>query len=216
MERVALIFDLDGTLWDSSKQVAESWSEVGKKYFGPSFSISADEVRAQMGLMMEEIQQNIAHSSPDYQKGLLWAKEAFDYEIEYLGTHPGDKFPEEEETLLELKKRGYLLLIMSNCQKGYIEDYLASLKYPEIFSGHLCYGDTLLPKHGSIAKLVKDYRIDRAAYVGDTASDEKQTRLAGLKFIHASYGFGASVSPDASLKRFSDMLEASEKVLPLK
>ncbi|HBS03077.1 MAG TPA: HAD family hydrolase [Firmicutes bacterium] len=216
MERVALIFDLDGTLWDSSSQVAESWSEVGRKYFGPSFSITAPEVRAQMGLMMEEIQKNIARSSPDYQKGLLWAKESFDYEIEYLRAHPGEKFPDEEQTLLELKNRGYILLIMSNCQKGYIEDYLASLKTPGLFSGHLCYGDTLLPKHGSIARLMKDFRIDRAAYVGDTASDEKQTRLAGLKFIHASYGFGSASSPDATLKRFSDMLEAAREVLPMK
>ena len=215
MEQVALIFDLDGTLWDSTEVVAESWSQCGKKYFGPDFSISQPEVRAQMGLMMEDIAKNIASSTPDWEKGMAWAKEAFDFEIEYLASHPGRLVPKEEETLRQLKEMGYTLLIMSNCQKGYIEDYLASLSHPEIFSGHLCYGDTHLPKHGSIKKLLSDFGIKRACYIGDTASDEEQTRLAGLPFIHAGYGFGSAQNPDFSLKEFADMIEAAKKVLPL-
>lgn len=215
MEPAALIFDLDGTLWDSTKVVAEAWSECGKKYFGPDFSISQSAVKAQMGLMMEDIAKNIASSTPNLEKGKAWAEEAFDFEIEYLSSHPGDLFPKEEETLLELKRMGYTLLIMSNCQKGYIEDYLASLSHPEIFSGHLCYGDTHLPKNGSIRKLLNDFGIKKACYIGDTGSDEIQTRLAGLTFIHAGYGFGKAENPDYILKDFSDMVAAAKKVLPL-
>ena len=28
----SIIFDLDGTLWDSRKEVADSWSEIIKQY----------------------------------------------------------------------------------------------------------------------------------------------------------------------------------------
>ena len=58
MENIALIFDLDGTLWDSTEAVAESWSECGKKYFGENFSISKEDVRFQMGKPMEEIAEH--------------------------------------------------------------------------------------------------------------------------------------------------------------
>ncbi len=211
MNNVALIFDLDGTLWDSTKVVAESWSLCGKKYFGDSFYITENDVRAQMGLPMTEIAKNIASLTPDPEKGKIWASEAFIYEVEYLADHPGELFPKEEEVLMELKKRGYTLFIMSNCQKGYIEDYLKALKHPEIFTDHLCYGDTLLPKHGSIKLLMEKHGIKEAAYIGDTAGDEKETRLVGIPFFFAEYGFGKAVSPDETLSNFEDVIKAAKK-----
>ncbi len=211
MNNVALIFDLDGTLWDSTKVVAESWSLCGKKYFGDSFYITEKDVRAQMGLPMTEIAKNISALTPDSEKGKIWANEAFAYEVEYLADHPGDLFPKEEETLMELKNRGYALFIMSNCQKGYIEDYLKAMKHPEIFADHLCYGDTLLPKHGSIKLLMEKHGIKEAAYVGDTAGDEKETRLVGIPFFFAEYGFGKALSPDETLAEFEDVIPAAKK-----
>ena len=211
MENIALIFDLDGTLWDSTEVVSASWSECGKKYFGEGFSISQEDVRAQMGLPMEEIARNIAKLTPNEELGKIWAKEAFVYEVEYLSSHPGELFPKEEETLLELKRRGYTLLIMSNCQKGYIEDYLKAIEHPELFLDHLCYGDTHLPKHGSIKLLLEKHHIEKAAYIGDTAGDEKETHLLGLPFFFASYGFGKAVSPECVLSSFEDVLKAAKK-----
>lgn len=215
MEKTALIFDLDGTLWDSTEVVADSWSVSGKKYFGEDFNLDKNAVKAQMGLMMEQIAENIAKMTPNPELGMLWAKDAFEYEIEYLSTHPGKLFENEIETLQELKKKGYVLLIMSNCQKGYIKDYLNCIEDKNLFSGHLCYGDTHAPKNVSIRILMENHLIKRAAYVGDTAGDEEQTRIAGIPFFHAAYGFGKALSPDASLRRFEDVLEAAEKFLPL-
>lgn len=215
MEKTALIFDLDGTLWDSTEVVAESWSISGKKYFGEDFALDKDAVKAQMGLMMEQIAENIAKMTPNPELGKLWAKDAFEYEIEYLSNHPGKLFENEITTLQKLKKKGYVLLIMSNCQKGYIEDYLNCLEDKSLFSGHLCYGDTHTPKNVSIRILMENLGVKRAAYVGDTAGDEEQTRIAGIPFFHASYGFGKAVSPDATLRYFEDVLGAAEKFLPL-
>lgn len=215
MDKVALIFDLDGTLWDSTKVVAESWGKCGKKYFGDSFSLAEKEVRAQMGLPMSEIAENIATLTPDPKKGRAWAKEAFAYEVEYLFDHPGSLFPKEEETLEELKRRGYALFIMSNCQKGYIEDYLRTLKHPELFRDHLCYEDTLLPKSGSIRLLMDKHKIKQASYIGDTAGDEEQARLAGIPFFFASYGFGKALFPDETLGEFVDVIPAAERTFGL-
>ncbi len=215
MEKTALIFDLDGTLWDSTQAVAEAWSVCGKKYFSEDFELDKDSVRAQMGLMMEQIAENIAKLTPNPELGKIWAKEAFDFEIDYLATHPGNLFANEVETLSKLKEKGYVLLIMSNCQKGYIEDYLACLDNKDLFSGHLCYGDTKAPKNVSIRLLMERQGVKRAAYIGDTAGDEEQTRIAGIPFIHAAYGFGKAKSPDASVYRFEELLTVVETILPL-
>ena len=32
MEMEAVIFDVDGTIWDSAKEVAESWTEAFQNY----------------------------------------------------------------------------------------------------------------------------------------------------------------------------------------
>lgn len=215
MEKTALIFDLDGTLWDSTEVVAEAWSVCGKKYFGEDFSLDKGAVRAQMGLMMGQIADNISKMTPDLQLGKVWAKEAFEFEIDYLREHPGQLFPHEVETLTLLKKKGYELYIMSNCQKGYIEDYLAHLANKELFSGHLCYGDTKAPKNVSIRLLMEKFGVARAVYIGDTAGDEEQTRIAGLPFIHAAYGFGKAVAPDASITSFDELPSILEAILPL-
>ena len=212
MNDAALIFDLDGTLWDSTEVVSEAWSLCGKKYFGPAFSISKQNVKSQMGKMMEEIASSIASLTPDPKKGRLWAKEAFSFEVEYMKNHPGILYPKEIETLQKLKRRGYRLFIMSNCQKGYIEDYLAALNDGSLFADHLCYGDTSLPKHCSISLLMQKHGLSKAAYIGDTEGDEKETRLVGIPFIFASYGFGSAKSPDATLNSFEDILPVAKSL----
>ena len=55
MKENSVIFDLDGTLWDSSAQVAECWSQVGARLLGPGFFLTPDDVKAQMGKTMDEI-----------------------------------------------------------------------------------------------------------------------------------------------------------------
>ena len=58
------------------------------------------------------------------------------------------------------------------------------------FKGHLCAGDTKLAKWQNIQKLKKDEGIDEVIYVGDTLKDKNESMKAGVKFIHAAYGFG--------------------------
>ena len=58
-KQTAIIFDLDGTLWDSAKEVAESWELEGRKVISPSFRFTEADSRAQMGKTMDEIVDSI-------------------------------------------------------------------------------------------------------------------------------------------------------------
>ncbi len=210
--KAALIFDLDGTLWDSSSVVAESWNEVGRRYYGPSYYVSPEEVRNLMGKTMLEIAEHLLpeNAGPEADQ---FTKECFSYEITYLGPHPGKLFDRELEVLHQLAEH-YRLFIVSNCQNGYIENFMPLV--PEgLIEGFMCFGDTHKPKNFTIRALMERYGIERAAYIGDTAGDEKATRLAGIPFIHAAYGYGQCENPDAVAHSFEDLLSQCQKALPL-
>lgn len=216
MDKKAILFDLDGTLWDASIPVGEAWQATGRKYIGPSFSFSAEEARSEMGKTMEDILKEFVAKVGDEALGRKIALEAYEDENDYLFEHPGKLYPMEEETLAALKKMGYSLYVVSNAQTGYIETYLHALIHPEVYSGHLCYGDTLLPKDRTMAILLEREGIEKknACYVGDIQRDEDSTHLAGLSFIHAAYGFGTSAHPEGVIASFEEILQVAPKVLP--
>ena len=208
----ALIFDLDGTLWDSSAVVADSWNEVGRRYYGESYFVSPEEVRNLMGKTMNEIAEHLlpANAGPEAQQ---FTQECFSYEVVYLGPHPGSLFPNEIEILRKLSE-DYRLFIVSNCQNGYIENFMPLL--PDgLIEGFMCFGDSRQPKNVTIRTLMDKYGVERAAYIGDTSGDEKATRLAGIPFIHAAYGYGQCESPDAVANSFDDLLRQCQKALPI-
>lgn len=206
MKDLALIFDLDGTLWDSSVPVAEIWTEIGRKTLGPDFSLSGDDVRKLMGKTMTAILEEVAPRLGEAERSRL-GEALFASENDYLATHPGALFPAEAETLARLKEAGFRLFIVSNCQLGYIENFLPLLE-EGTFEDHMCWGDTHAEKAVTIRTLMEKHGIEKAIYVGDTAGDETASRRAGIPFFFASYGFGKAQSPDVSLEAFSLLPDA--------
>ena len=50
-----IIFDMDGTLWDSTDVVAKSWTDAVKEWGLPDKIITPDDMRGVMGLTMDRI-----------------------------------------------------------------------------------------------------------------------------------------------------------------
>ncbi len=205
-----IIFDLDGTLWDSSKEVVDSWNEVLKTYKNGEYVITLEMMQGAMGLTMLDIGRKLWPTLEEKEMATLLDR-CMTYENEYLVSHPGKLYPQLVETLAKLKEK-YLLFIVSNAQKGYIEAFLEGTKTNDYFLDHLCWGDILASKDVTIRKMVEKHKLDKAIYVGDTLGDEISTRKAGLPFVHAVYGFGQAKNPDASLKDFSSLLSIADSI----
>ena len=212
-QKPALIFDLDGTLWDACKPIAESWTIVGRKYFSDGYEITPEMARTQMGRTMDEIASSITLGEIDPVKGKQFIDECFAYEVEYLIDHPGSLFEGELEALRKLKDAGYPLYIVSNCQSGYIENFLPLA--PDLFLDHMCWSDTKQDKNVTIRALMQRHGIEHAIYIGDTEKDGVETRKAGLPFCFAAYGFGQTDIYDGKADSFPALFEELERICRL-
>ena len=191
IEAESIIFDLDGTLWDSADNVADSWNIAIKNADIPQLDIveiSGDDLRNAMGKPMDELARHFFPMlSEDRQMKLL--DRCMQTENEYVAKHGGKLF-ENEEAVLKALSENHRLFIVSNCQKGYIEAFLQSSALKKYFSGHLCWGDTGVQKSITIRLLMEKHGCSSAAYVGDTNGDCQAAFSAGIPFVHAAYGFG--------------------------
>ena len=198
-----IIFDMDGTLWDSSENVAVSWTEKVRELGYDFPDITQQDVMGVMGLTMDRIADKLFGSLPLEERRELLDR-CCDNEEQYLLRHGGVLYPDLEKTLIRLKKK-YHLYIVSNCQSGYIETFLEHYGFGEYFDDIECYGNNLKGKGDNIALIVSRNGLDRAWYVGDIQGDYDSTMEAGIDFIHSAYGFGTIDHPVPELERFSDL-----------
>ena len=208
--KTGLIFDMDGTLWDSSANVAEAWNEEIRELGYDRQAITKADIMGVMGLTMDRIADIIFGDLPKDERMLLLDK-CGAHENDYLRRHGGELYPELEKTLIRLREK-YRLYIVSNCQKGYIEAFLDYYGFWKYFDDIECYGNNLREKGDNIALLAQRNGLDRAWYVGDIQGDYDATMKAGLEFIHAAYGFGTINAEVPELERFSDLPELAERL----
>lgn len=183
-----IIFDLDGTLWDSSQAVVNSWNEALEKFTTEPYRVTPEMMHGYMGRTMEEIAYEF-FSGETKERALELLSICTDYENEYIERHGGILFDGLEETLKELHGE-YFLAIVSNCQEGYIEAFLKHHGLGQYFDDTENYGRTGKDKDVNIRLVAERNHLDAAVYVGDIMSDYKSTVKAGFPFIHAAYGFG--------------------------
>lgn len=184
----SLIFDLDGTLWDSTETVARAWSAALEKTGERGRIITAVEIAGMMGKPHREIYRSMfpGYGEPE-QEALVLA--CYAQEERELHTHGGILYPGVNTGLKHLAKV-YPLAIVSNCQQGYIESFLAWSGLGERFTDFECHGNTGLSKGENLELVARRNAWRHPLYVGDTAGDREAAETAGIRFIHAGYGFG--------------------------
>ncbi len=189
-----IIFDLDGTLWDSCRVVSESWSLVLRRQYGVEQGPSPLDVRGIMGMTAAEIAEHLF--SRFGAQALEVCTACIHGENDYIAGHCGDIYPGVAGMLEKLAAR-LPLFIVSNCLEGYIECFLTASGFAPLFRDFASAGGTGLGKAGNIALIAERNGLRHPVYVGDTVMDEQSAREAGCPFIHAAYGFGGAREPDA-------------------
>ena len=205
MEHVeSLIFDIDGTLWDSRALVAQGYNIQLRKEGLEHLCVTAEDLLPLFGKVMTEIADAIFESLPPEQRYPLMER-CMDTENRYLHENPCHiGYPDVRETLEKLS-RSHRLFIVSNSQQGYPELCIQKLGLTPYITGHLCFGDTGTEKGETIRRLMEQHRITSAVYIGDTQGDLEAARQAGIDFVFAAYGFGAPESWGARIDCMSQL-----------
>ena len=202
----SLIFDIDGTLWDSRALVAEGYNIQLNAEGYSQLCVDAEVLRPLFGKTMTEIADVILATVPVSARYSLMER-CMDTENRYLAENECRiGYAGVKETLEELKK-DYRLFIVSNAQCGYPELCMQKLDIAHLFEGHLCFGDTGTEKGQTILELMRRHQITDAVYIGDTQGDYEATLVAGIPFIWCAFGFGNPQGYVAKLEDFRQLPE---------
>jgi phosphoglycolate phosphatase len=205
----SLIFDMDGTLWDAVDTYAHSWNVVFQD-MGIDKTIDRQILAPMVGWEGKKVIETLMPEF-DHQKRLDIYATVNDRRHLLIADMGGILYDGVAESLPELAKE-YKLFILSNCAKGIIRQFINWSGIEEYVTDEIAYGTNFMPKHHNIKQLIDKHGLQNPVYVGDTAGDGEQTRLAGIPFVFVSYGFGTT--DDYDLK-FDDFISLSNYFLNL-
>ena len=206
-----MIFDLDGTLMDTSEGILSAvkytvdkcdlpklTEEKIKTFIGPPIQ---DSFRKEYGLTVEKANEVAAVFRDRYKDCDLM--KAVPYE-------------DMVDTLKGLKDLGCKLGVATNKREDYALKLLDSFGLLSLFDA--AFGSDMegrLKKADIIELCIEKtscHDRDRVALVGDTAGDLEGAKKAGIHFIAATYGFGfrpgeSNMEADFVIGRPSDLLD---------
>lgn len=199
-----VIFDLDGTLWDSTVPVAESWNILLKRETGKDAGLTPADIMRNMGKTMDEIADDLFAYLPEEERYAL-ARKCEVFENGYITERGATLYDGVEETLKKLQDMGVTMSVVSNCQEGYVKAFLDSMDMWKYFVDYEEWGRTRLLKAGNIRLVMDRNNEDKAIYVGDIQTDADAAHKAGIPCIHAAYGFGEIEDAEGRISCFSEL-----------
>lgn len=198
----ALIFDMDGTLWNATQATADGWNQ-GFEFLGIDKRLSAQEIQSVTGKPYELCVELLLSGYINQYPSLIEVLQK--YEEEELKKQGGIFYECVIDGIKQLT-REYKIFLVSNCQDWYLDIFFTFSKLKPFFKDFDCYGLSGLTKE-SMLKNMKTKHLSRTPlYIGDTAGDEEAAKAAGVVFCHAAYGFGAPTQSCLSFNSFQSLV----------
>jgi phosphoglycolate phosphatase len=200
-----IIFDVDGTLWDTTEVVAKAWNKAISEVGGAEAIITPSVLKKEFGKTMDIIADNLFHDASEIKKKLILQR-CCQYEQVALEENTDNLlFPDVKETIKKLSEK-YRLFIVSNCQSGYIELFMKKAGVKKYITDYECFGNTGKSKGANIRLVMERNNLNDVIYVGDTQGDYEATLSAGIPFVFAKYGFGEVDNCYLAIGRIKELL----------
>ena len=187
----AVIFDLDGTLLDTIKDIADSMNYVLSKYGLPQHSIEEYKLYVGDGSL-----NLVMRSAPGAQDtGPTFAQLESEYREEYLKRQAVYTAPYHgiAELLSTLVRRGVKIAVLSN--KAHIATlevmahFFPDIEFDVIIGQRTGY--PIKPDPSGVLEILNELGLtcEEALYIGDTGTDMQTAKAADVRAVGALWGF---------------------------
>ena len=199
----AVIFDIDGTLWNASSANAKGWN-LGLEELGMHQRVNAKQIESVSGNTYERCMDILLPGERINHPELLYVFTK--HETRVVATDGGVFYNGVVRGIIRLAQ-DYRVFLVSNCPEWYLNLFLQFSQLGPVLSGVDCHGMSGLPKDEMLRRITRDHSLKNPVYVGDTANDEKAAALAGITFIHVAWGFGKPKGAPRSVRSFTELLD---------
>jgi len=200
-----LIFDLDGTLYDTRTSFIPTMRVVYAEYGLPC--PSDDAILALVGEPFPVfLDWLIKQGFPSERKAL--AQHISEIELASIRER-GALFPGVRETLEALSEDGYVICLCTNGDRRYAEAVLSSCDVLHLFAALQTNEVEGRTKADLVRDLLRRVPHERAFMVGDRYHDMEAGRANGCTVIGAAYGYAGPRELDEAdwiIERFPDLL----------
>jgi len=219
-----IVFDLDGTLIDTAPDLVDTLTVVFKRQGGPPVAFEAARKAIGGGARMM-IASGIAAEgiavSPEKREQM------FAEFIAYYGDHIADRsrpFPGLTDALDALSANGCRLAVCTNKLERLSILLLKQLKLADRFAA-ICGQDTFAiqkpdPEVLRRTVVAAGGRLPDAIMIGDSATDVRTARAAGIPVIAVDFGYSdppvSEFAPDRIISHFAELESAIAAVSPAK
>jgi len=197
----ALIFDMDGTLWDGVETYAQGFNDYFQKNSLQRQLTKAD-IAGYMGWDESKFLEATLPELP-YEERKSAYQQIIQHQYDRITMHGGLLYQGVIEGLKKLAAK-YKLFIVSNCPEFTIDHFMKWAGITHLITDTVAHGKNYKPKHENIRLLIEKYGLQNPVYIGDTDSDSKQSRLVPLPFVFVSYGFGKTEDYDLRFDTFDE------------
>lgn len=214
MKKGTIFFDFDGTIHETMY------------IYGPALD-KAKEYLDEHKIPHKGLERELYHTYLGYNADDMWKMVMGGNDLEtihYVSSIVGRKmnlnldrglgrlYPKTEETLMELKKRGYILVYISNARNRYYEKVKETYKLERFFDGFLTsemYNE--LPKEEILKSVMNDYPAPYSI-VGDRFFDMVGGKKNNMTTIFCNYGYGKPEEGNGASYRIDSIDELLEVI----
>ena len=200
-----IIFDLDGTLWQTTNSYPYAYHKLCEHYGTPAM-VSDDYILTCLGVKLDKFLPKLF---PDVSFTEL-AFKAMGYSLEYVLANPeGCCFEGVRETLEKLSKK-YNIYIVSNCLDDYVEAFMNISGTRDFIKGY--YTIQSGEKKDNISRIVSASK-GKTLLVGDSDDDYLAiTDPYSVLFCFASYGYKECSGYAYKIDSVFDLLDTVERI----
>ena len=196
-----IIFDWDGTLFDSVGQIVKSLKFAAEQFNQP---LTDEAAKSIIGLGLPEVAQVLFPQVPELHKDILQS-----YADHYVAHSKSDEwFAGVSEMLHDLKAQGVELAVATGKSRRGLDRVLGQTQSLELFSATRAASETKSkPDPLMLAEILQETNVlvEHAIMVGDTSYDLEMARNIAMPRVGVTYGVH---TPDV-LNQFSPLYLAN-------